>query len=288
MPEPEVPASQMADAESRTPEQILPFSMFSSPEDLYEHALAILSTVTPDQELVYKDVPPLVAQTVLDRLDSRSEGYFRINYNAVTSTIWIRAMPTPINVCHQSWVITQRGRWYRNGLITADEDDYLNVRMGTTISFVGGPYSTSRKEPDLLLRPDARPMPSLVMESGWSESLPRLQDDVNLWLIGSQGKVKATIILNWQRVLNTDTVRGRVELYTLDRNGVPRLQQNIIVFPAPPPSRAAAERLVLTRKDIFDDHVFQGQNPKDEFGFEIDLLRHKATEELMLMNLRPA
>ena len=79
MAEPGVPASQIADAESCTPEQIFSFSIFSSPDDLYEHTLAILSTVTSDQELIYKDVPPLWAQTILNRLESRSKGSFRLD-----------------------------------------------------------------------------------------------------------------------------------------------------------------------------------------------------------------
>lgn len=159
--------------------------------------------------------------------------------------------------------------------------------MSLATLFIGGPYLSSRKEPDLLVRPDNRPLPSLVMESGWSESLSRFWDDMNLWLIGSQGHVKATIILNWQLVANINTVRGHVELYTLDRNRMPHLQQNIIVFPAPP-AQAAAQQLVLTREEIFGGHVFQGQDPNDQFVFSIDLLREKATDALRLMNLVPA
>lgn len=63
--------------ESHTSEQIFPVSMFSSPDDLYRHALEILSNVMFHQELIYKDVPPAWAQTVLDRLDEEFEGRFR-------------------------------------------------------------------------------------------------------------------------------------------------------------------------------------------------------------------
>lgn len=160
--------------------------------------------------------------------------------------------------------------------------------MLLAIKFIGGPYSNARKEPDLLVHPDNQLLPSLVMESGWSESLSRLRQDVNLWLVGGQGQVRATIIFKWQLVTNTNTVRGDVELYTLDRNGMPRLQQNLVVFPAPPPAQAAVQQFVLTRREIFGAYVFQGQNPNDQFAFSIDLLRQKATDALALMNLVPA
>ncbi|GFF34459.1 uncharacterized membrane protein YFL054C [Aspergillus udagawae] len=54
----QVPAAQVADAESRTPEQTFSVSMFSSPEDLYQHAREVLSAVTSHQGLIYKNIPP--------------------------------------------------------------------------------------------------------------------------------------------------------------------------------------------------------------------------------------
>ncbi|KAL1851144.1 hypothetical protein Plec18167_001914 [Paecilomyces lecythidis] len=259
--------AEIADIESHTSEQIFPLSMFSSADELYRHALEILSNVMFHQELIYKDIPPDWAQTVLDRLDEEFEGRFS---------------------CHQPWAINQKARWNRAGLTTTEEDEDLNVSVGTTISFVSGPYANSRKEPDLFFEPGCRRFPSLVMESGWSESLSRHQDDVNLWLVGGQGEVKATIILNWQRVTNTDTVKGSVYLYTLDRDGIPRLKQNITVFPAPPPAQAATEQLVLSRREIFGGDVHQGRNPNDEFTFSINLLREMAIDALGWMGLVPA
>jgi len=111
---------------------------------------------------------------------------------------------------------------------------------------------------------------------------------MNLWLVGGQGEVKATVILNWQLVTNTNRVRGDLELYALDGNGMPRLRQNLVIFPVPPPAQAATQQLVLTRGEIFGAHVFQGRNPRDQFIFSIDLLRHEATDALALMNLVPA
>ncbi|KAJ9191511.1 hypothetical protein DTO164E3_6896 [Paecilomyces variotii] len=284
----QVADAQVAGAETGTPELIFSSSMFSSPEDLYKHALRILSTVTSHEELIYKHILPAWAQTILDQLDDRFEGTFRKNYNVITSTIWIRIMPTELHDCHQNWINAQKFRWYRTGQITAHEYEYLRVMVGTTIPFIHGPYARSRKEPDLLLRVDGRRLPSLVVESGWSESFPRLEEDMNLWLVGGQGQVKATIILNWRRVRNTDTVRGNVLLYTLDRNNMPRLQQDIVIFPAPPPIQAASEQLILSRKEVFGGEVLQGRNSNDQLVFSIDLLREEARIALGLMGLSPA
>ena len=107
------------------------------------------------------------------------------------------------------------------------------------IEFFYGPYASSRKEPDLLVRPDNQRLPSIVTESGWSESLPRLHDDMNLWLVGGNGSVKATLILKWHKIGHSNVVRGHAELYTLDTNGMPILRQEEVIFPAPPPSTGA-------------------------------------------------
>lgn len=81
------------------------------------------------------------------------------------------------------------------------------------MKFLLPPYAGARKEPDLLIRPDNQPLPSIVIESGWSESYTRLMDDVSLWLVGGNGAVNAVLLLNWQTVESTNTVRGVVEVY---------------------------------------------------------------------------
>lgn len=82
------------------------------------------------------------------------------------------------------------------------------------------------------MRVGNRPLPTLVIESGWSESLGRLREEARLWLVG--GNATAVIVICWRSVANTDQVEGEVKLYVLDRNGNPDLQQTEIVFPESP------------------------------------------------------
>lgn len=93
-----------------------------------------------------------------------------------------------------------------------------------------GPYRGSRKEPDYFLRPEgetARTSPdlhTLAIESGWSETLPLLHDDMNMLLIGGNGEIKIVIILNWRR-LSGLRVAGDAELWMNDATGMPQLKQ---------------------------------------------------------------
>lgn len=70
--------------------------------------------------------------------------------------------------------------------------------MGLAIHNFTGQYTGSRKDPDFILRYNSQPLPSFVIESGWSESLPRLRSDMRLWLFGGQPEVQIVIILHWK------------------------------------------------------------------------------------------
>lgn len=156
------------------------------------------------------------------------------------------------------------------------------------IDFFYPPYAPSRKEPDFLIRPDNQRLPSVVIESGWSESLPRIYDDMNLWLVGGSGSVKAALILKWHRIGNSNAVRGHAELYTLDANGIPVLGQEETIFPTPPPQQAQAQTIRLTRRILFGGTLPQGRNPNDLLTLRLERLRGAARDALSLMGLVPA
>jgi hypothetical protein len=90
-------------------------------------------------------------------------------------------------------------------------------------------YADSQKEPDLLIRADNLRLPKVVIESGWSESWPRLRDDMNLWIVGGNGEVKVVILIKWgfrpcQGICRT------VGVYRPDTNGMPVRRQIEVLF----------------------------------------------------------
>ncbi|KAJ5486181.1 hypothetical protein N7530_000481 [Penicillium desertorum] len=93
------------------------------------------------------------------------------------------------------------------------------------ISFLSGPYVTSRKEPDLFVRYNSDSLPSFVIESGWSERWNDLLHDMNLLLVGGDRDIRAVVILKWKLNRLTSKVSGFAELYVRDRNGVPIQRQ---------------------------------------------------------------
>lgn len=163
--------------------------------------------------------------------------------------------------------------------------DQIEIKLA--IKWIGGPYAGSRKEPDLGVQIDNLTYPTLVMETGWSESLTRLRADMNLWLVGSSD-TNVVIILKWRRVANTVQVKGDLEVYRRDRNGIPFLQQSEVIFPAPPQALAQLQQVSLSRRELFGRGIFQGSNANDQFSLPLDELRTVATEALARMRLLPA
>lgn len=149
--------------------------------------------------------------------------------------------------------------------------------------FTGGPYADSSKEPDLAMRVDNQHLPTLVIESGWSESLNRLREEARLWLVG--GNATAVIVICWRSVASTDEVEGEVELYFLDEDGDSVLRQTEIVFPEPNPQQAQAQWIGLTRRLLYGSNVFPNQNPDDPIELGIDGLRRASTCALGFMGL---
>lgn len=91
--------------------------------------------------------------------------------------------------------------------------------------FPDGQFAGLQKAPNVAINVPNAIMPIIVVESGWSGSLDRLREDADEWLVGGNGAVQAAVIINWTANRTTHRIRGVVELYTLDKSGMPRLQQ---------------------------------------------------------------
>lgn len=159
------------------------------------------------------------------------------SYNPGTNVLWVRIMPTRVHNCHVQWYISSEYRWVANNIITEQEMELLwksssdsMTRIPTAdiqtsyLTFPAvefeGPYAGARKEPDWMVTPNTFDLPSFVIEAGWTESWDRLMDDMNLWLVGGQGKVSTVVILKWERIGQSTRVRGVAELYSLDADGM--------------------------------------------------------------------
>ncbi|GKZ65866.1 hypothetical protein AnigIFM60653_011483 [Aspergillus niger] len=240
-------------------------------------------------EIVYEGIEPEKGALVCDSLLESSvveSSCARVNFNSRTGTLWVRVMPTELHDVHHRWVFNAAQNWTRGSLMTPDEMDLLDFGVGTRFSSFTGTYLHSQKEPDLFLRPDSDRCPSVVIESGWSESWPRLYADRDLWMLGTTN-VNVVMLLKWTKLVR-NRVKGSLEMWKRSPTG--GLDLSITpIFPAPVPSPdLGAEEVQLTKKDVFGSHMEAGQNPNAVLPLDMAKLRLFAQHRMAFMGLTPA
>ncbi|BAE63076.1 unnamed protein product [Aspergillus oryzae RIB40] len=153
-----------------------------SAQAIFNEIVRKIPTIREFTEIVFESIPPEQGSLICRSL----------------RTLWIRVMPTKLHDVHHRWVNHATRRWTRQGLTNEAEDDLMDFGVGTTFDGFTGQYTHSSKEPDLFLCPATDDLPSIVVESGFSESWPRLHADKDLWMYGST-TVNVVILLKWSK-----------------------------------------------------------------------------------------
>ncbi|KAL5359507.1 hypothetical protein BJX96DRAFT_174410 [Aspergillus floccosus] len=262
--------------------------LYDSPvaRDIFENILKELATASQFKELIYENIGDHDWLLLSESLASHSEverRHPRINYNSHTHVLRIKIMLTELHDVHQRWVVNAIGRWALTGLTNLQENELIGFGVGTTFKGFTGLYQSSEKEPDLFLRPDTTAFPTVVIESGWSESFPYLRRDKDLWMQGCS-TVNVVILLKWSK-LSGNRVKGTAEIWTRDTAG--NLQsREMQIFPSP--NTPGNENIELTKGQLFGQLILPFQNAADILPLDVGILRNFATEVATnLMNLQP-
>ncbi|EER40036.1 conserved hypothetical protein [Histoplasma capsulatum H143] len=179
----------------------------------------------------------------------------RLSYNSVTWVLTARIMPTHIYGCHQEWLCFELSQ----------------MRMAGSLSLAeASPYLSSAKQPDSCFLPDMLPFPTIVVESGWTESCAQLNNDKDLWLIGGRPHVQLVFLIKWAK-LSGGRVKGDIEIHGRDQSGNAMLLQTEI-----------------TRAQIFGTAILTGRNPSDTYLLQVEELRQKGKDAIRQMGFVPA
>lgn len=123
-----------------------------------------------------------------------------------------------------------------------------------------------------------------MVDIGWSESYQALCNDTNRLLVGGNGDIRIVIIIKWNRQPENVSVSGSLELYRIDSQGFPRLDQTIIIFPVP----SSTENVRITRRELFGKSILSGRDPNDVLALDVDRLREISRDSLAILGLVPA
>src|SRR5438034_6854782 len=91
------------------------------------------------------------------------------------------------------------------------------------------PYTASSKQPGGCILPAGLDLPTIAVESGWSETASGLSQDRRLWLQGGAGEVHLVLIVKWVERAN-HRVSGTIEAYNLGQAGNENLLQTEVLL----------------------------------------------------------
>lgn len=108
----------------------------------------------------------------------------------------------------------------------------MAVLIVAALELTDSVYRGTRKETGALFHVPHQIFPTLVVDVGWPESHGDIFDDMNRLLIRNEGKTKVAIIVRMTKHSSL-RVSGVVELYRLDPQGIPKLEQSELLLPTP-------------------------------------------------------
>ncbi|KAL2855314.1 hypothetical protein BJY01DRAFT_10305 [Aspergillus pseudoustus] len=238
-------------------------------------------------EVEVRNLPSSIGSIVFDALSEDKdveERLPRMTYDAHTSTFFARNMPTKIHDVPQMWLSNEISKMQAAKFLSDDERDNFDTTVGTTFNDFVAPYTNSRKEPDWALIPITDKLPSVVLESGWSDNWPKLLQAMRLWLEGGRPNVQLVFLFNWGKRTN-NSVAGEVRVYERTLPGATNERFRASIFPIP---QGGPGGIPLTRAEMFGvSGVLPGRNATDRWHLSLTRLREIADRWVRAMGLTP-
>ncbi|KAI5781985.1 hypothetical protein DFH27DRAFT_616388 [Peziza echinospora] len=127
--------------------------------------------------------------------DGRRRDGLRVEYDPATGDLAVKYMASPVhNIVGDFFT---QATYDSRAARTARATSGLRIGMHEFRGFSGvaGLGALASKTPDFCVRPRDSRFPTLAVEVGWSESLPKLVADANLFLTGTGGVTKFVVLV---------------------------------------------------------------------------------------------
>ncbi|RPA99926.1 hypothetical protein L873DRAFT_869219 [Choiromyces venosus 120613-1] len=113
-------------------------------------------------------------------------------------------MPSQLHECAAEWVHDMIVQARMEGIIPQGWRGTMRIRHSPTYKNFVGEYRGRWKEADLTIIPLVGPdrvkkakFPSVILESGWTETLAKLKDDARHWQVGSGQEVRVVLLVKF-------------------------------------------------------------------------------------------
>lgn len=157
-------------------------------------------TLTPD---LWSDFLEARENSTRDRNSILS--HLRFKYDAGTRTLITRCMPSPLHDAVQLFFDRRLKRLIIERRLSYADSTRFAVQSGTDVGRFTGERAGSRKQPDMSVMATGDDdtedglngdFPLVAVEVGFSEGYASLLEDMELWLLGSEGKVRVVVLIS--------------------------------------------------------------------------------------------
>lgn len=132
---------------------------------------------------------------------------YRFDYNPETFTLRVSPIPNAAHDELHDFIHKSMNRFCRRNIITEAEEDQLHIGSGNEIHLPGRaktaqPGRTTPafvKQPDMFigLKDDGETIfPRVIFEVAFSQNYDEVTDDVNQWLVRSEGRIPLVVLIN--------------------------------------------------------------------------------------------
>ncbi|CUS13269.1 unnamed protein product [Tuber aestivum] len=196
-------------------------------------------------------------------------------------------MPTALHETAAIWMRSEFVLWACYGLLTPATATAIKDGLITHDHFVGT-FSGSSKTPDLAYSPcingTRRAFPTVVLESGWTESQAQSLRDLELWQQGTAGAVKIVILFKLARSRVHNRLKATLSVSQYVAGGAPVMS----VYPIfPSPSEPHPDPWI-TVDELFGGMVPGGLNPGTRLPLSLERLRVRVEAEMRQQGFVPA
>ncbi|KAG0128413.1 hypothetical protein HOY82DRAFT_621732 [Tuber indicum] len=203
-------------------------------------------------------------------------------------------MPSWLHECAGAWLHKVINKACSDRLVSSDWIHTIDIMSSPKVQNFEGDYVGRAKEPDLAFIPRTGPgwahcaaFPSVVLETGYSESASSLSEDAILWREGSSYAVKVVILVKFQRHHDQDPVSVALTIGHAfpSTNGETTLFQDYHIFPIP---QLRFEDPSISLDEFYAGHCPPTMDPETEIPLNLATLRSTAAVYIREQGSQPA
>ncbi|KAK6337090.1 hypothetical protein TWF718_009876 [Orbilia javanica] len=221
---------------------------------------------------VDKDVARVIYEALRGMNGDRRPCRFVFTFNSLAGALHMDT-PTAMHEFSNAWINGEFFQWMIHGLIPKSANAEFALPTCPVFDKFQSPYCGSISEPDGTIWNLNNDFPAIVLEVGWGDDWPKLQEDVHIWFKGSGGQVRVVLVMSFAR---SDTgLDGFLDVVFVKDGSLETQRKEIW----PVPENVECDPFV-TIGELYGSDVPEGYDADTRLPLRLSALRAKAAAVL--------